>query len=149
MNRALALATGSFIQTAAKWTWWTTLTFRDEVPDAAANAAARDWLRTIARDVTGEHTWFAIGRGLRSAGRPHIHMLLDVDTPLFDADLGNHLWQLADARSGFTQVERYDPERGAAWYLSGHHEWDINVACPRRRACRRARGCKVGPGPWF
>lgn len=141
---------GQFIQTYAPWTWWATLTFQTDISEVAGELAFRDWARSVAREIVRDHVPIAWASELQRRGIPAYHALLAVPEGRqgFSASVGHRCWRRAHRSAGHTRIERYDPQRGAAYYAAAHSDWDLNVACPRAAVCRHRNGCLYAPGPW-
>lgn len=131
-----------------------TLTYRKEVKEDQAKKIFREFRRDVAK-LYGTHLRVAWGEEYQGRNVFHHHFLVagipaETTTALprvTAADLCA-LW-----KHGVSKIEQYDPERsdpyhGAALYLAKHENWDVDVACPRLRACKRKDGCKVARSIW-
>jgi hypothetical protein len=129
-----------------KWTWWVTLTFQRAVSAEHAETSFRLWAKRLARDLVGEHV--RVAWALERAPRSHVHALLAMPP---EAELTRRAlestWK-SDPTAGFTDIVRYDSDRGAAFYLAKKDGWRYDVACPRHRRCRRPKGCLVARASW-
>lgn len=130
----LAHAVGEWLG-GEKWDAWCTLTFRagNYSSDAATRAFAnlRDWL--ISQGAP--HLSYFVGHEVGGAGgRLHLHGLLGGLPPV---DSRRGVWKWWHKRYGRAQVLPYDPEKGAAYYVSkyvskGLAEWDFDLTGFRR-----------------
>ena len=138
-------AAGTFLREYAEdrwqvpWAWWATHTYRHPAGLRTAQGDFERWVDTIAAQVRG-HVLVAVGFEAQGRGALHMHAILAFGPgvqPLAPA-IGARLW-----RKGSSQVEPYDPTKGAAFYLAKEGAWGIRVGCPRPACCRRPnRGCK-------
>lgn len=129
-----AQAMGNFLS-RYDWDWWGTITFREDVGTYTAENRIKQFLRWLERQkprrrvaafyALERHRW----RGDNSTLTPHLHFLV---TGV--ADLRRDLaWRYSFDRNGRTQIEPYDPGKGAAYYISkyvgkeafGTGEWDV------------------------
>jgi hypothetical protein len=132
-----------------------TLTYRGLVGENLAKRLFRKFLRGVAK-LYGGHVKVAWGEEHQERGVFHHHFLSEgmptgtagesPSRPTVDALL--ELWSYGDAK-----IEQYvpnpsDPYHGAELYLAKHRNWDVDVACPRFRACKRKDGCKVAHSHW-
>jgi hypothetical protein len=151
---------GEWIAAMAEWTWWSSLTFQAPVGEARAKKILFGYLRALAQDLaqeSGQHFRAAWCMEYQGRDVPHFHTLIDY--PTTEIDLGaarlygepeerevspawlECRWLSTDWAAGNVHVERYDPARGAAFYLVKGGRWDLHVACPRLPSCRRRLGC--------
>jgi len=110
------------------WDAWGTLTFRWSDPTHAQLDRAFSGFVTHIRNfsMTGDAPYF-LGHEVGRGGRAHLHCLLGVgDMPR------TALWSWWFKRYGRCEVRGYDPERGAAAYVSkyitkelGHYDVDL------------------------
>lgn len=137
----LHAATGLWIHTLAMWDFWCTFTFTTSPPRDRVVEAMRSLLRALARDLD-VHVRGVWGCELQRRGAWHTHGLLGFKPEVPpDAIALRRTWRSVDSSAGFVDVERFDQERGAAWYLSKLGDWEWFTACPRHPPCRRTRGC--------
>lgn len=148
-ERKVRDAYADFIRSKAPWSWFVTLTFKREIPEAHAGQLVRAWLRAIAHDVENAHFWFAVGSETKPHQAPHFHLLVATrhDGP-FTPIVARAHWLRIDAAAGFARFDPYDPKRGAAAYLSAHECRDLNVACPRTEPRCRRRHCSEARTAW-
>jgi hypothetical protein len=127
-------AWGQWISGLADWDLFVTLTFRDPVYRPGSNWTRPGWRQ--AKQAWAQFTDLimsdcAAGRWVRCfelqkwRGAPHIHALVsgvDPDLNIKDArDWAYHQYGLA-------RITQYDPNLGAAWYISKYvesHTFDI------------------------
>ena len=150
---ALAQATADFIRQRANWEFYVSLSYVNEVRAPLAARHFQRFLRSVAKRY-GTHVDVAWGEEEQERGAYHHHALLAqrriesrFETPKVTTHDLDTLWRFTHSSTGHARVVRYKPWRGAAYYMARHQNWDINVACPRRPACRRTR-CIVAPSAW-
>jgi hypothetical protein len=117
---SLSAAWGAYLH-KFYWDHFATLTF--EYPssaDAAIRELHQHWIRRVSRNA--QHPIpcaYALERG--AGGLLHFHVLT-AGTASLTVEQLRQAW-----RSGISRIEVYDPERGAAWYISkgvlGRCEW--------------------------
>ena len=148
----LRRATVEWIAAAAPWRWFCTLTFAGFPSDDAAHDAFRRWARDLACDRS--HVRIAWSYAPQYRGTLHYHALLAPDVQELVDPATVATWG-----AGRVDVQPVYDAQGAARYVTEHandldpHDlrraWDLNVACDRRRRCRRrGRGCVVLASPW-
>jgi len=139
-ERDVSAEMGKFLNRFA-WTWWVTITFRDDVGSYTAWRRAKQFItylerggrekgrrrRSVGAFVALEvHRW---SRNSQDTLTPHLHMLIDGV-----ADLRrDEAWKFTFERNGRSRIEPYDKTRGAAYYITkyiakeafGRGEWDI------------------------
>lgn len=139
-----------WIRGHAEWTWWATLTFKYSISRDAAVRAFKEWLRTVAVGVIGDHV--KVAWSVEGSERDHTHlhlvMALPPTTNRRQIRTIESLWRGADSRAGFTSFEPYNPSLNGVLYLLKGNDWDVSVGCPRRPECRKKNGCRVLPGPY-
>lgn len=112
------------------WDAWGTLTFA--AGEFTHEAATRAW-NNYARWLSAQHplaAWF-VGHEVGARGRLHMHCLLGALTHR-DRDAFAVLWEWWFRRYGRCEVKGYDPERGAAAYVSKYvtkelAHYDLNL----------------------
>jgi hypothetical protein len=150
VDRDLQTAYGIFIGDYARWHCWATLTFKENVSEKAAVTALKRWLRRLAAEMVKTHIPFAWVTERQERGTWHLHLLLAFPgaEEKFDAAEADRLWRRSHPLAGFTKLEEYDEDQGAAFYMAKEGEPDLNVACSRPRCCRRRGGCVEAPSAW-
>jgi hypothetical protein len=131
-----------------------TLTYWNEVREEPAKKISRRFMSGVAQ-LYGVHLRVAWAEEYQSRGVFHHHFLFapirseatSVLPRVKPTDI-SALW-----RHGSTEIEKYDPNRsdayhGAALYLAKHEQWELGVACPRLKVCRRKDGCKIARSSW-
>jgi hypothetical protein len=134
-----------------RWDYWATLTYAVPLPEFAAAAHIRAWCQSAATDVFESHICLILVSDLQERGAMHHHCLIAlVDKnarrlPMRKAAIElRDAWLDGDSRAGFTRFTKYDPARGAPWYLARHRgDWSIPEFCSRAPLCRRQRCRKV------
>ena len=97
--------------TRYEWSHFVTLTTRLAMtPEQLRREFVSSFVRRLARMAQGPVPWFYVVE--RSAGMPHLHALLAGADDLSLEDV-RRAW-----KHGFTDAERYDSKRGAAYYLT-------------------------------
>lgn len=97
--------------TRYQWSHFVTLTTRlTMTPDQLRREFVSGYVRRLARVAQGPVPWFYVVE--RGAGMPHLHALLGGTEDLSLEEV-RRAWRL-----GFTDAERYDAGRGAAYYLT-------------------------------
>ena len=138
-------AVGNWAEELADWNLFVTLTFSGSISEKAGLRKFERLVRDLARDIDHHvHTVYSWGPQQREI--IHLHALLGGGwgEPIFlrPADVKNR-W-----RAGHSVVRVFERGIGGGQYILGHRRWEVNVACPRHRRCRRSGGCVEAPGPW-
>jgi hypothetical protein len=120
-DRELKVAWGNFIEGLADWKLFGTMTFAD--PEGVPTYTHPGWgaakrafrvLKEQAQPVLGELAYVRMFEIKRNREVPHIHFLMggtDDELRRMDlVDFGYRNW-------GITRVEKYEPAKGAAFYL--------------------------------
>lgn len=125
---SLALHWGEWLK-GYDWQAWGTLTLRYDEP--THDQMQRAWSRFVAwlRTEGNQDVSYFVGHEVGSRGRVHLHCLLGTlaeDTPR------SALWSWWYERFGRAEIRGYDPERGAASYVSkyvtkelAHYDLDL------------------------
>ena len=116
---------------AYPWEAWCTLTFRaGEFSHEAATRAVNRWLEWIRKEGSPDVAYFVAHELGNVGGRLHLHGLLGNLTAYTSRKA---LWDRWFKQYGRAQVLPYDPERGAAYYVSkyvtkelAHWDFDLN-----------------------
>lgn len=129
------------------WQVFATPTFRFPVGREQAHDAVDAWLRKLGPDV---YAYVAYEEG-KVGGRLHVHALIGGLVPRGARGKGIHHLALAHQRlrrawrhghegvDGNVRAERYDPRRGAAWYVAKCPEdWEL-LGSPKRHRQRHRR----------
>ena len=132
-----------------------TLTYKKEIRKDLAEKIFYDYRRAIAQHYNA-HFKFAWGEGYQEYRRAyHHHFMMSLIPnasilvlPSEAADDLQLLWTY-----GISEIVSYNPGKGdgdygAAYYLADHANWDVRVACPRNKGCRKTFGCKVERSIW-
>lgn len=117
-----------------RWDNFATLTFKDPVSFDFADRAVRRFVQVLGDTAYAFH---GLERG-RVGEHVHSHLLLGGIKP---RRLRNVIWKTW--HHGDLRYEKYDPARGAAWYVTKHFrrsEWGGFVGAPPIRVRRRRRG---------
>jgi hypothetical protein len=119
-RRGLPRAHGNLITDLGPWHWFLTFTFRDSIapfdPPTKASALRRieEYFRRIQTAAGHPIGWVIAEEFGRWGGKYHCHALLKGV-----ADLPRDLWRrVANRRFGITEIERFNPTRGAAYYTA-------------------------------
>lgn len=97
----------------ARFDWFTTLTFRHNVSEQAADEAWADWVRWLRHKQGHRAEWFRVTERT-AAGAVHYHALVGRCSGLRRLSALDY-WR---HRYGFGQVKRFSPGLGAHYYLS-------------------------------
>jgi hypothetical protein len=97
----------------ARFDWFTTLTFRHNVSEQAADEAWADWVRWLRHKQGHRAEWFRVTEPT-AAGALHFHALVGRCSGLRRLSALDY-WR---HRYGFGQVKRFSPGLGAHYYLS-------------------------------
>jgi hypothetical protein len=135
---------------AYPWQAWGTLTFADGA--FSSDAAGRAWNRYAAwLKVQYPLRTYFVGHEVGARGRLHLHCLLGVlSREENDRAAFSHCWKWWFDRYGRAEVKGYDPQRGAAAYVSkyvtkalAHYDLDLDgftcLSVPREKSSK--------PGP--
>lgn len=112
-----------------EWDHYCTLTSEPTVADRLRREFVNGFVRRLARATQGPVPWFyTLERG--AAGTAHMHALI-AGTHRLTLEQVQRAWRL-----GFAQVRRYDPARGAAYYLTKRldtaaADYDVSSRLPR------------------
>ena len=117
-------AWGTWISGLAEWDWFVTLSFRDPAQQPGENWTKPGWGQA-------KHAWtqfinivisdLARGQWVRCLelqkwrGTPHVHGLVSSVDPALSIKYARD-W--AYHHYGITRIYRYDPNLGAAWYIT-------------------------------
>ena len=113
------------------WSHFVTLTTRHAVGRDCLVREFKDvFIRRLAFESLASVPWFYAVE-CTAAGHPHLHALVSAAPTLTSADV-ERCWGLGYARAG-----RYNPARGAAYYLTKHLEMDPDGYDLSRRLRRR------------
>lgn len=127
------------------WEAWGTLTFRES--DFTNDSATRAWGRFVAfLYPAAAQSWF-VGHEVGAQGRLHLHCLLG---PL--TIKRSEAWQWWFTRYGRSEVKGYDPEQGAAKYITkyitkelAHYDVDLRgfewLSESQHRASNGSKSC--------
>jgi hypothetical protein len=112
------------------WSYFCTLTTRGRRGAAFLRKKFERWTRYVGGAARRRIHWFMVlERGV--LGRLHLHALIGGADAAAAATL-ERLWH-----EGQSRISRYDPQRGAAYYVSKHinradGDWDISKYLPQR-----------------
>jgi hypothetical protein len=93
------------------WDFFCTLTFRQRVATCEATKEGQLWIRRIGQRSAGKVYYHGVLEKSRRR-RCHLHFLIQTKGRAGEAAIRN-VW-----RSGLSDVQVYDPERGACWYIT-------------------------------
>jgi hypothetical protein len=97
-----------------QWSWYVTLTFPAWIHPERAVKKFGLWTRRMERAVGDDLTW-ARALELQKRGVVHFHALLYFRRASLPYAIAGATWR--NLEGGRTEIERYNPERGAAAYL--------------------------------
>lgn len=106
------------------WSHFVTLTYRNEASATQAQTDFKRWHRGLESEAQGPVLWVMTIEGA-NRGRTHIHALLEGTRSVSEERV------VRGWKHGLTHVDQFDPERGAAFYISkdmpsGQAEWDLD-----------------------
>ncbi len=151
LERRARTASAKFIQKAAHWRWFATLTFEYGISDQRADQAIKDFCRSIAQSAD-QHFQAAWVREDQHRDVAHFHALLSArDGIAMQAASLERAWRAVDSAAGFSRFARFDEKRRAAQYMLKDKvrgsDWSFEVVCPRLARCRR-QGCTLAVIAW-
>jgi hypothetical protein len=124
-----------------EWDHIVTLTYKfPRTPERIQRDVEAGWIRRCERNAQRPVAWFyAIERG--AAGLLHVHALIWGTARLTPKQLDRAWrsdWQSRGRKLGRTQIDRYDPSAGGAWYASKDVceralWWDVSLRKPPER----------------
>jgi len=127
-DRAISEAMGSWLADKP-WDVWVTLTFRDgNFSHEAATRAFQKWIQWLGIQGNPNATHF-VGHEIGGhTARLHLHGLIGNLEPCTSR---NSMWEWWFKRYGRAQILPYDPEKGAAHYVSKYitkelAHWDLD-----------------------
>lgn len=122
-HRGLPLEYGNFMSTLAAWDWFVTLTMRSA--PVSPNQGPRDadvaltgvesWLSDLALAAGTPVGWVIAEEFGRTGGRWHCHLLV---TGVGKLCIEEHVWRVRQRFGRPSRIQRFDPARGAAFYLA-------------------------------
>ncbi len=112
-----------------KWTLFATLTTRAPMSEARIVNAFDIWIRKLARVAQGPPAWLRSIEHHACGNHLHIHTLIWMP-PCVTPSTAQALWTL-----GRADVERFDPAKGAAYYVgktfhSAPDSYDVSRRMP-------------------
>lgn len=148
--KSLAQEKADWIRGFAPWEVFGSFSYKYETSEVVAQKHFKKFLGSIAKRY-GVHVSVATGEDYQARDAYHHHFLIAPirqeaiseipSVTIRDLEI---LWQDTHPFTGHARIVRYDPSRGAAYYLAKHQECGITVACPRHLPCRRPKkGCRV------
>jgi hypothetical protein len=113
-RRDLARAAGCWLNDHA-WDFFATLSFREPMRQSDADRLFRSvWIRRLDWHAKQANAWAQVTSSDEAEIRVHIHALVDSRGRLSSRILES-AWSF-----GHTRIVRFDPQRGAAFYLANH-----------------------------
>lgn len=105
-----------------KWNWFTTNTFRNEIHPEASDKTWNLWIHQLNRQIFGARYWkrasdgviWARGQEYQRRGVIHFHALIG---RIPDSVRRLDWMDCWDDLAGFARIEKYDPAKGARFYL--------------------------------
>lgn len=110
LPRALAREYGRFLS-GFEWNWFLTLTYEEISSLQTARAAFRRYASSIERAAGTRVYWFRVDE-IGMFGRLHQHALMG-NVGALDHAVWERLW-----RRGHSRIKLYDPQLGAAYYVT-------------------------------
>lgn len=120
MDSGLRRGWGEFLE-PFPWQWWGTLTFREEYSSDAADRAFGRFAGWLQNDSPG--VGYFVGHEIGKLGREHLHFLAGGLRPWVSRRVA---WKRWFDRHGRAQIIPYDPELGAAHYISKYVTKDFS-----------------------
>jgi len=115
-SRNVTQAYGEWLQSWC-WDWWVTLTFRHQVTPRQAHRIWKWWLHSLEKTVQGKVHYVRATEIQRFRGDiPHYHALL-LGVKNEPPSVWEGVWYQC---GGLTEIELYNPELGATYYLAKH-----------------------------
>jgi len=104
-----------------RWTWFTTLTFRDLPKTYTAINRTKKWLRAIEKDEKIDIGYYLCLEWTKTQNRPHTHLLMGN----LEGIRRDKWWCEWYTRYGAARILPFNPARGAASYLTKYVIKDI------------------------
>jgi hypothetical protein len=96
------------------WDWYATLTYRNSISPRHAWHIFNDWKLELKKDLNHGISYFWVRDLLDWDYHPHLHIFLS-GTKGSDSNVWEQRWQQI---AGWANIELYNPERGASYYLA-------------------------------
>lgn len=125
-----------------RWDVWCTLTFEEHLSERAAIMAFNRLVRWLRKDNPGVG-WFC-AHEVGKQGRLHLHALIGGLGPGVSRLA---LWRWWYRRYGRAEFLPYDPERGAAYYISKYVSKDMSYYEIERPRCKAQLDLLAAQGP--
>ncbi len=97
-----------------EWEWYVTLTFRESVGVRRANSLWQLWYKQLVGETKKDVQYVRFEEWQRLRGVPHYHALM-LNVKHVRRVKWNDRWA---ALAGWARVQKYDSNRGAAYYVS-------------------------------
>jgi len=104
-----------------RWTWFTTLTFRDLPKSYTAINQTKKWLKTIEKAEKRDIGYFMCLEYTKLQNRPHMHLIMGN----LEGIARDKWWLSWYTRYGAARILPFNPVRGAAYYLTKYVIKDI------------------------
>ena len=104
-----------------RFTWFTTLTFRDLPKSYTAINRTKKWLKAIEKDEKIDIGYFLCLEWTKLQNRPHTHLLMGN----LEGIRRDKWWSIWYTQYGAARILPFDPARGAASYLSKYVIKDV------------------------
>ncbi len=116
LMRRTRKAFGSWLS-VPRWDWYVTHTFKaDYVPSKLADKKWQSWLNTLCfhnRVMGAERPFYVRATEFQDRGTLHYHSLIGGISPAVRRLFFKDIWEFF----GFARVVKYDPKRGAGFYV--------------------------------
>jgi hypothetical protein len=105
---------GQYIAQLASWSWFGTFTFRRRPAQKWALAELNNYLQDLGTAAARDIGWVFVEDFGVLDRRYHVHLLIaGVD------QFSSRKWEIeAGRRFGLSEIQLYDPEQGAAYYIA-------------------------------
>lgn len=112
--KLLQEAWGNWLHYQWEWEWFVSLTFRDDhVGTGRANVLWRMWHKQLVKETGKDVQYVRVTEFQRYRGIPHYHALI-----LNVKHVRRLTWKDRwDTLAGYARILRFDPKKGAAYYL--------------------------------
>ena len=104
-----------------KWTWFTTLTFRDLPRSYTATNRIKKWLKAIKKAERRPLSYFMCMEWTKVQNRPHAHLLMGG----LEGIRRDKWWFTWYTRYGGARILAYDSRLGASYYLTKYVVKDV------------------------
>ena len=115
-DRQLVSELGEFIRNLLEWSWYVTITFRFYPGRTRTLPEVIHYLNDLEHAACNPIGWIVADGFGEKGERYHCHLLV-AGVDHVDID---EWWRRSFARFGRSEIKRYDPSKGAAYYVAKH-----------------------------